>query len=312
MQETVNQDRDKYIGGSDIPIIMNMSPYKSRFDLLLEKAGLKDDDFEGNQFTEYGNTMEPKIREFMRSHHGVDYVEGMHIYDDIRIHTDGEGVDDLTNIFNVLEIKTTSHIYEKVDQYMIYLVQLLFYMYMTGAEYGTLAVYERPDDFDEEFDSERLHIYDIKAVDYTDLTIKIWNAIDNFRVDLQKIKDDPFIEESALLPQDITAIAERILQFEIQLQQMKDIQKKIDQEKESLKAAMEKANVKSWETPNHYKITLVNDTPDKEATESYFDMDGFKTENPEMYHNYEKTRTVIKKGRKGYVKITAPKKGTKS
>ena len=72
MQETVKQDRNKYIGGSDIPIIMNMSPYKSRFDLLLEKAGLKDDDFEGNQFTEYGNTMEPKIREFMRSHHGVD------------------------------------------------------------------------------------------------------------------------------------------------------------------------------------------------------------------------------------------------
>lgn len=38
MQETVKQDRDKYIGGSDIPVIMNLSPYKTRFDLLLEKA----------------------------------------------------------------------------------------------------------------------------------------------------------------------------------------------------------------------------------------------------------------------------------
>ena len=75
---------------------------------------------------------------------------------------------------------------------------------------------------------------------------------------------------------------------------------------------MEAAGVKSWETPNHYKITLVNDTPDKETTETYFDMDGFKTENPETYHNYEKTRTVIKKGRKGFVKITAPKKGNKN
>ena len=41
MQETVKQDRDKYIGGSDIPVIMNLSPFKSRFDLLLEKAGYR-------------------------------------------------------------------------------------------------------------------------------------------------------------------------------------------------------------------------------------------------------------------------------
>ena len=41
MQETVKQDRDKYIGGSDIPIIMNLSPFKRRYDLLLEKAKYK-------------------------------------------------------------------------------------------------------------------------------------------------------------------------------------------------------------------------------------------------------------------------------
>ena len=62
MQETVKQDRDKYIGGSDIPVIMNLSPFKSRFDLLLEKAGYKEDTFEGNVYTEYGNKLEPKIR----------------------------------------------------------------------------------------------------------------------------------------------------------------------------------------------------------------------------------------------------------
>ena len=39
MQDSVKQDRDRYIGGSDIPV-MEMSPVKSRYDLLLEKAGL--------------------------------------------------------------------------------------------------------------------------------------------------------------------------------------------------------------------------------------------------------------------------------
>ena len=37
MQDTVAKDRHKYIGGSDIPIIMGISPFKSRYDLLLEK-----------------------------------------------------------------------------------------------------------------------------------------------------------------------------------------------------------------------------------------------------------------------------------
>ena len=51
MQASVKQDRDKFIGGSDIPIIMELSPFKSRYDLLLEKAGLKDDTFSGNIYT---------------------------------------------------------------------------------------------------------------------------------------------------------------------------------------------------------------------------------------------------------------------
>ena len=307
MQETVKQDRDKYIGGSDIPVIMNLSPNKTRFDLLLEKAGYKNDDFDGNIYTEYGNVMEPKIREYINSMRtaGCHFVEGMHIYDDIRIHTDGESGG------SILEIKTTSHIYDTVDDYQIYLVQLLFYMKMTGAEYGTLAVYERPEDFDEDFDDIRLYIYNIFIDDYLGMVDRIMTAVDNFRVDLQKVKDDPFIEESALLPQDITSITQRILMFEDQLQAMKDIQQKIDQEKANLKAAMEKAGVKSWETPNHYKITLVNDTADKIVEESYFDIDEFKAENPELYQEYEKVKMVTKKGRKGYVKITAPKGGSK-
>lgn len=307
MQETVKQDRDKYIGGSDIPVIMNLSPYKTRFDLLLEKAGYKEDDFDGNIYTEYGNVMEPKIREYVNNYRteGCHFVEGMHIYDDIRIHTDGESAG------SIMEIKTTSHIYDTVDDYQIYLVQLLFYMTMMDADHGMLAVYERPEDFDEEFDKTRLHIYDIRFEDYENLSVQIMTAVDNFRVDLQKVKEDPFIEESALLPQDITSITQRILMFEDQLQAMKAIEQKIKDEKENLKTAMEKAGVKSWETPNHYKITLVNDTEDKEVEEVYFDIDDLKEQQPDVYQKYEKIRTATKKGRKGYVKITAPKGGTK-
>ena len=101
MQDSVKQDRDKYIGGSDIPIIMRLSPYKSRYDLLLEKAGYKEDTFEGNIYTEYGNTMEPKIREYINSEilklKNAPFMEGKHVREargdeiiGVRIHTDGE------------------------------------------------------------------------------------------------------------------------------------------------------------------------------------------------------------------------------
>ena len=50
--KNVTENRYKYIGGSDIPIIMGISTFKKRFDLLLEKAQLKTDDFQGNEYTD--------------------------------------------------------------------------------------------------------------------------------------------------------------------------------------------------------------------------------------------------------------------
>ena len=59
----VSQDRNKYIGGSDLPVICGISKFKSRYQLLLEKAGLAEDTFCGNRYTEYGHYIEPFIRD---------------------------------------------------------------------------------------------------------------------------------------------------------------------------------------------------------------------------------------------------------
>ena len=175
MQSSVSKDREKYIGGSDIPIIMEISPFKSRFDLLLEKAGYKKNDFEGNVFTEYGNTMEGKIRDHINAGFISSFVEGKHTSSipkewkvkangmKIRCHTDGEQQD------AILEIKTTSQTYEHIEDYELYLVQLLFYMFMTGKDDGLLAVYKRPDDMDERFNAENLTLFTVHMADYTDL-----------------------------------------------------------------------------------------------------------------------------------------------
>ena len=166
MQKSVNEDRDKFIGGSDIAVIMNLSPFKKRFDLLLEKAGLKENDFEGNEYTEYGNVLEPKIRDFINEKYSKNFVEYKKINGDIRCHLDGYDED---MEIGVLEIKTTSQIHDNLDDYKVYLVQTLFYMQETNKNKGMLAVYHRPDDFNEIVDKTTLSVYGIDINDYKDL-----------------------------------------------------------------------------------------------------------------------------------------------
>lgn len=314
MQETVNKDRDKYLGGSDIPVIMNLSPFKSRYDLLLEKAGYKEDEFTGNVYTDYGNTLEPLIREWINTNNKDPYKEGKHTREaegdellGVRIHTDGE------NSTSILEIKTTSSIYSSVYDYKLYLVQLLYYMVLTDKDYGLLAVYERPEDMSIEFDSSRLHLYKVVKDEEQGLIDEINRAIELFLEDLAKVKANPFITEAELLPSEITDITDRILAFETQLDYLKKIEKTIKSEKERLKKAMEATGVKSWTTPNGYKITLVPDGDDKTETVEELNLEAIKRDLPELFKpesdgGYMTIKTTVKKGRAGYVLITAPKK----
>ena len=297
--QAVTVDREKYIGGSDIPIIMGISPFKSRFDLLLEKAGLKENDFTGNEYTEYGNVMEPKIREHLNltAGTGCEFKEYKKVNGDIRCHLDGY------NEHEVLEIKTTSQIHEKVEDYKVYLVQLLFYMFNVDCENGLLAVYERPEDFNEKFDSKRLKLYSIELSSYKGLLEEINKAVEQFRIDLAKVKENPFITEEELLPVDLTELSNKIVILENQLVEMKKVETQAKELKAQLKMAMENNNIKKWETPNGVKITLVADGEDKVARK--FNETLFKENNLDLWDEY--CEDTIQKGKSGYVKITLPK-----
>ena len=179
-------------------------------------------------------------------------------------------------------------------------------MFMTKKEDGILAVYKRPDDMDETFNSENLQLFIIHMADYTELMNRIVNAVIRFLDDLQKVKSNPFITEEELLPADVTEIASRILAFEQQLSRMKELEKKVKSEKDRLKDAMERAGVKKWETPNGYKITLIPDSEDTVVKEESFNAERFMAEHPEIVEQYMETKNVIKKGKKGYVRITSP------
>lgn len=301
MQASVNEDRDKYIGGSDIPIIMGLSPFKTRWELIQEKAGLIKDNFNGNEYTEYGNVMEPKIRDFINLKLKDKFVEGKHINGCVRCHTDGE------NKTTILEIKTTSNVHEDVNDYKIYLVQLLFYMINTDRKKGKLAVYPRPKDFNEEFNKDVLQVFDIKLSDYKELVEDINQAVELFIRDVNRVKDNPFLTEQDLLPTEIIELSKQVENFEMILKDTENIKEKYEEVKQKLFEKMGEYNIKKWETPNNIKITRVEPTETKIERKKQFDEDKFKEDKPDLYEEYLTTTDKIIKGKKGYVRITLPK-----
>ena len=300
--QDVRTDRNLYIGGSDIPIIMGISPFKKRFDLLLEKAGLKENDFEGNQYTEFGNVLEPKIRDFINTTEKKPFVEDKKIVGDIRCHVDGYNGKD-----TILEIKTTSQVHNSVNEYKVYLCQLLFYMSEYEAKKGKLGVYHRPEDFNEEFDEKRLTTYDINIKDYKELVEDIYQAVDQFRKDLIKVKENPFITEEELQPKELIELSNQVAVLENELKAYKEIEKKYNDFKSRLFTAMEEYGVKTWLTNNGTRITRIESTSDTIETIQEFNVEKFKEENVETYNKYVELKEITKKGKKGYVKITLPK-----
>lgn len=298
--QDVTKDRDKYIGGSDIAAILNISKFKTRWQLLKEKAGVEESSFTGNVYTEYGNVLEPQIRAYINDQCSTNFVEGKIINGYLRYHADG--VDYEKGM--VLEIKTTSTIHDDVKDYDYYLCQLLMGIEMYGYEDGILAVYERPEDFNEEFNSDRLTVYNIKKSDYSAYIEHIKEEVERFRSDWMRLKENPFTTEEEFQPKEIVEIADKVIILESQIEIYKQIEKEYKDAKASLKSGMEKYNIKTWTTPSGTKITLVPDG--EQTTEKKFNEKQFKEEHPKLYEKY--CSEVTKKGKAGYVRITAGSK----
>ena len=294
-------DRDKYIGGSDLPVIMGISKFKTRWQLLLEKAGIEESTFSGNRYTEYGHHIEPFIRDHINLTYNTQFVPNRVINGDIRCHTDG---------FNgecVLEIKSTSDIFSSVDGYKVYLVQLVKYMEQNDVQRGILAVYERPEDMNPVFDAKRLQVFEISLDDYRSLLNHVNKEIDRFRADLERLKDNPLLTEQDFLPAgNLAVLADKVAKFENQLAALMEIENQCKEAKKQLYMEMVKRDVKSWTMPNGTKITRVDEVPASTKTVKEFDEKSLKATHPGIYNMF--LRDVEKKtaSRAGFVRITIP------
>lgn len=317
-EASVTENRHLYIGGSDVSTIMNLVKFEDdRFGLLKQKVEPALRTFEGNKYTEYGDILEPKIRDYInemnRKYDGakVDFVPDVRIVDRYRGNCDG------FNGTEILEIKTTSQIHDRVEEYDYYVVQMLFYMHIFEVERGWLAVYERPEDFNTDFDSNRLHLYEVNKSDFEELNAEMFKQIELFLKDLdwlrERVDENPLLTRMEVLEQiteselpsrvNLVPIANSVVELEIALTQYKAMENELKEKKKELTRLFDKYSIKSWRLPNGTLLTRVADVPDKEET--VLDIDKMKEENPELVNRYYITKT--KRGKKNGVRVTLPK-----
>lgn len=301
MQKSVTEHRDRFVGGSDISIIMGISPFKTRWDLLQEKAGLKAIEQVSNSYVDFGNVLEPKIRAYINRGRKDKFKEGKHTVErdviGFRCHTDGENED------TILEIKTTGGNYDK----KVYLVQLLFYMLVTEKPNGMLAIYTRPEDMNEDFDKNRLTVECISIDNYTELCDEIMRAVAVFIEHLAKLKDNPFLSEEDLMPKELVEISQKAIALDMALADLKKQEKAVKAFKQELYDNMMAYGIKSWKTNGGFTVTRVDATEAETYTEEAFDEKAFKAEHPRVYNKYVRAVEKKKSGRAGYALITAPK-----
>ncbi|MDD6905831.1 MAG: YqaJ viral recombinase family protein [Finegoldia magna] len=290
----VTENRNIYVGGSDMPVILGISKYKTQYELAREKTGIEKREFVNNPYILFGNKLEPKIREYINAVNGTNFVVDTYIDEERAIRSNVDGIDKENNI--LLEIKTHGKNYDQ----RVYEAQMQLYMAQIGCEVGWLALYERPENFDTEFDADRLVIKEIERDE--DYIQKILSAIETFWIRCEYLKENPSMTEEEYFSQgteldaqlvELKTIAPKIIAAK---EQIKAYEKREKEIKESLYQSMTENDVKKIETPF---FTLTKVFP---SIQERFDSKKFKKDYPDAYEKYTK-----KVERKGYVKISGGK-----
>ena len=287
-------DRHIYVGGSDVPTILGINKYKTQYQLAQEKLGIIENDFKGNIYTTFGNKLEPQIREYINAVNQTNFIVNTYHDEERSIRSNVDGIDAEENI--LLEIKT----HGKKPTLRVYEVQMQLYMAQTGAEIGWLALYERPDNFDIEFDADRLVIKEIERNEA--LINEILDAIETFWVRVEYLREKPEMEEQEFMTvgtdmdvsiMKLNKLAPEILKHKEYVKHLETQEKQL---KDELYEKMTENDIKKIETP---LLVVTRVLPGKT---NRFDATAFKRDHPELSEQYTKQSE-----RKGYVKLTERK-----
>lgn len=295
-------NRSQYIGGSDIPVIKGVSPFKSRKSLLNEKIqGITQD--EDNAVFKFGHEFETVlIDDFLLSNEDYEVVDleevKTRLFDfPIITHFDKVVKDKKDNRFYLIECKTSKNKFNgELPEYYNYQVQ--FYLYIIN-NFTTYNIEEAIILFGLRSDTGELSDYENFTVKYEPDFYK-----NNIQEDLQKFINE-VLQGREVLPNTNSAIAKLDLAALDKLIESKElIEAKIKEFNESLLKVMQEAKVSNI-TVDGYKITVVDS-----YKRSSFDKKQAEIEEPEKAKEFEAWQKKFQKEStvKASIKITKTNK----
>lgn len=253
------EQRRHRIGGSDFSSVLDINPYKSRFELVLNKAGVLYDVFNGNEYTQRGEKLEDTVIQMFEDLTGFKVTDQQKEFVkesengnlDLVVHIDG-----FIHSENAVFEAKTSDIKSKAWDDGIprcYQAQLELNMYLSGAEKSYIAVAKCKDD--EIIDFQYFEYYP-QMTEY-----EILAQCEAFSEDVKKAKQKYGVINNGLIVENDN-IDDMVSELEELKEQISQINKKIkplDEKKKAiekdLKALIgENAGVKS----SIYKIILGN------------------------------------------------------
>lgn len=179
--KNVTRNRHIYVGGSDVPTILGINKFMTPYQLARQKAQIEKVEFKGNEYTEFGHILEPQIRDYINAVNETNFYPSTEIDEERKLRGNCDGMDADYNL--LLEIKT----HGKNLDVRPYIPQMQLYMYMFNLSQGWLALYQRPDDFDTEFDSVNLKT---RVIDRDEKYIEeILDAIKRFQKAVEWLKE---------------------------------------------------------------------------------------------------------------------------
>ena len=304
-------NRNKYIGGSDLPSILGLNAKYgiSVFEFAKQKAGIIPNPFNGNQFTKYGQVMEPVIRDFINSVTKANYLEDTVIDEEKGYRGNTDGIDRNAD-FPILEIKTFG---EELDV-DYYTPQCQFYMETFNQDSCLLVGYKRPSDyytgvdyelenddsyFNYEFDENRLEEHVIKRD--PKMWAKIEERIKAFKKVVEELKQNPNMTEDefnkSFYGKELIVLTNLVANLENELISYKAKDNEYKKAKEKLYDLFEEKGIISFDTGT-MKITKVAPTSYDTVT---IDSKKLQEEEPTIYDKYKVVKTT---NRKGYILIT--------
>lgn len=307
-------DRQKYIGGSDLPTILGLNAKygNSIFEFAKEKAGIIPNSFKGNQFTKYGQLMEPVIRDYINSKYGVNYLEDTAI--DNRNHYRGntDGIDRNAQI-PIIEIKTFG---EELDV-NYYTPQCLFYMKTFDVLAVRLVGYKRPKDFYSGIDYDLEHDDSYFNLEFDENRIEEhviyydedhWKSIEKnikrFQKAVAKLKENPDMTEeefkSEFYGNDLIDLMKQKTKLETITLELKEAEKESKKLSDKIYKIFDERGILGLDLGS-MKFTKIEPTSYDTVS---IDTVKLKEEHEDIYEKYKVVKTV---NRKGYILTTIRK-----